>query len=195
MSLGDVGTGKSLCIYMVAAGIADQGGRSMCLFPNSQLAVQMMEDFKHWAPDLEMSLVTAQAYDNVQNKRFDDPTMTNALRAEAMRTPGRTVWAGTRVNREAALILDPRTLLRVTAPASAAGKYEVGFASFGPLASAANFPAKSVVTVMVSTSGTDDSRPTRAISARNSEGSGPIYCLPTNGWSQAYRTVVELGCM
>ncbi|MCC8553777.1 PA domain-containing protein, partial [Xanthomonas hortorum] len=90
---------------------------------------------------------TAQAYDNVQNKRFDDPTMTNALRAEAMRTPGRTVWAGTRVNREAALILDPRTLLRVTAPASAAGKYEVGFASFGPLASAANFPAKSVVTV------------------------------------------------
>ncbi|CAD0363311.1 hypothetical protein XP1511_21915 [Xanthomonas perforans] len=61
MSLGDVGTGKSLCIYMVAAGIADQGGRSMCLFPNSQLAVQMMEDFKHWAPDLEMSLVTSDS--------------------------------------------------------------------------------------------------------------------------------------
>jgi ATP-dependent DNA helicase RecG len=57
MTLGDVGTGKSLCIFMVAAGIADQGGRSMCLFPNSQLAVQMMEDFKQWAPDLEMSLV------------------------------------------------------------------------------------------------------------------------------------------
>ncbi|MBO9793739.1 PA domain-containing protein [Xanthomonas phaseoli] len=90
---------------------------------------------------------TSQAYDNVQNKRFDDPTMTNAMRAEAMRTPGRTVWAGTRVNREAALILDPRTLLRVTAPASAAGKFEVGFASFGPLATAANFPARSVVTV------------------------------------------------
>lgn len=31
---------------------------------------------------------------------------------------------------------DPRTLLRVTAPASAAGKFEVGFASFGPLATA-----------------------------------------------------------
>ncbi|MFC7519378.1 PA domain-containing protein [Xanthomonas populi] len=90
---------------------------------------------------------TAQAFDNVQNKRFDDPTMTNALRAEAMRTPGRTVWAGTRVNREAALILDPRTLLQVTAPASAAGKYDVGFASFGPVASTANFPAKAVVTV------------------------------------------------
>ncbi|MCU1710194.1 DEAD/DEAH box helicase, partial [Xanthomonas hortorum] len=57
MTLGDVGTGKSLCIFMVAAGIADQGGRSICLFPNSQLAVQMMEDFKQWAPDIEMSLV------------------------------------------------------------------------------------------------------------------------------------------
>ncbi|CAE6828036.1 hypothetical protein XAC301_36470 [Xanthomonas arboricola pv. corylina] len=90
---------------------------------------------------------TAQAFDNVQNKRFDDPAMTNALRAEAMRKPGRTVWAGTRVNREAALILDPRTLLQVSAPASAAGKFEVGFASFGPLATAANFPARAVVTV------------------------------------------------
>lgn len=57
MTLGDVGTGKSLCIFMIAAGIADQGGRAMCLFPNSQLAVQMVEDFKQWAPDLEMSLV------------------------------------------------------------------------------------------------------------------------------------------
>ncbi|SMQ96412.1 serine protease [Xanthomonas fragariae] len=90
---------------------------------------------------------TAQAFDNVQNKRFDDPAMTNALRAKAMRTPGRTVWAGERVNREAALILDPRTLLQVTAPSSAAGKFDVGFASFGPLATAANFPARSVVTV------------------------------------------------
>ncbi|KOR45785.1 serine protease [Xanthomonas oryzae] len=90
---------------------------------------------------------TSQAYDNVQNKRFDGPTMTNAPRAEAMRTPGRTVWTGTRVNREAALILDPRTLLRVTATASAAGTFEVGFASFGPLATATNVPARAVVTV------------------------------------------------
>ena len=74
---------------------------------------------------------TAQAFDNVQNKRFDDPTMTNALRAEAMRTPGRTVWAGTRVNREAAFILDPRTLLQVSAPAGAAGKFEVGLPASG----------------------------------------------------------------
>ncbi|WP_022970991.1 PA domain-containing protein, partial [Xanthomonas maliensis] len=90
---------------------------------------------------------TSQAFDNVQNKRFDDPSMTDALRAEAMRTPGRTVWAGSRVNREAALILDPRTLLRVTAPASAAGKFEVGFADFGPPATPANFPAKTIVLV------------------------------------------------
>ena len=110
---------------------------------------------------------TAQAYDNVQNKRFDDPAMTNALRAEAMRTPGRTVWAGARVNREAALILDPRTLLQVTAPASAAGKFEVGFASFGPLANAANFPARSVVKVNdgVTASSTSDGCETPFVNA------------------------------
>lgn len=61
MTLGDVGTGKSICIFMIAAGIADQGGRSMCLFPNSQLAVQMLDDFKQWAPDLSMSLVTGDS--------------------------------------------------------------------------------------------------------------------------------------
>lgn len=90
---------------------------------------------------------TAQAFDNVQGKRFDDPAMTDALRAEALRTPGRTVWAGRRVNRDAALVLDRRTLLKVSAPAAAAGSYEVAFASFGPLAAPGNFPSNQLVVV------------------------------------------------
>lgn len=58
---GDVGTGKSCCIFMVAVGISDCGGRSVCMFPNSQLAVQMLQDFKQWAPDVSMSLVTGDS--------------------------------------------------------------------------------------------------------------------------------------
>ncbi|MCW0399224.1 Transcription-repair-coupling factor [Xanthomonas sacchari] len=65
MTVGDVGTGKSVCIFMVAAGLADQGGRSVCMFPNSQLAVQMLQDFQAWAPDLSMSLVTGDSDDDV----------------------------------------------------------------------------------------------------------------------------------
>lgn len=61
MTVGDVGTGKSVCIYMIAAGIADQGGRAVCMFPNAQLAVQMLQDFSAWAPDLSMSLVTGDS--------------------------------------------------------------------------------------------------------------------------------------
>ncbi|QRD62738.1 DEAD/DEAH box helicase family protein (plasmid) [Xanthomonas citri pv. citri] len=61
MTVGDVGTGKSVCIFMIAAGLADQGGRTVCMFPNSQLAVQMLQDFRAWAPDLRMSLVTGDS--------------------------------------------------------------------------------------------------------------------------------------
>lgn len=61
MTVGDVGTGKSICIFMIAAGIADQGGRAVCMFPNSQLAVQMLQDFSAWAPDLSMNLVTGDS--------------------------------------------------------------------------------------------------------------------------------------
>lgn len=90
---------------------------------------------------------TANAYDNVQNKRFDDPAMTDALRATAMKTPGRTVWDGAQVNTQAALILDNRTVLNVSAPAAAAGSYEIGFADFGPAPTATSFPSNQLVLV------------------------------------------------
>lgn len=91
---------------------------------------------------------THNAYDNAENKRFDDPAMTDALRASAMKTPGRTVWQGYQVNAQAPLVLNQgTTVLGVTAPAAAAGSYDVGFAQFGPLASAANFPSNTLVVV------------------------------------------------
>ncbi|MFD0738713.1 PA domain-containing protein [Lysobacter koreensis] len=90
---------------------------------------------------------TQNAFDNVANVGFNDPASTPAQRALAMRSPGRTVWTGTRVNNEAPLVLDNRTALLVTAPAAAAGSYEVGFASFGAFASAANFPSNQAVLV------------------------------------------------
>ena len=80
---------------------------------------------------------TRVAFDNQQNLRFTDTAMTDALRAAAMRTPGRTVWDGSQVNSEAALILDDLVLLRASGTLSA--DYVFGTASFGPAATAANF--------------------------------------------------------
>lgn len=88
---------------------------------------------------------TRYAYDNVLNLGFEQ--MTSAQRALAMRTPGRTVWTGARTNADAALILDNRDSLRVTAPVAAAGSYEIGFASFGPRASTSNFTSNQIVVV------------------------------------------------
>ena len=83
---------------------------------------------------------TYYAYDNVLNKGFE--SMTSAERALAMRTPGRTVWRGGNVNRNAALLLDDgyrETVLRATAPAAVAGDYSFYTAAFGPAATTANF--------------------------------------------------------
>ena len=92
---------------------------------------------------------TRFAYDNVSGKSFEDPTMTSATRALAMRTPGRTVWSGPNVNSQAALILDRQeSALRPTAPVALAGAaYELGYASFGPRATTANFGSNQLVLV------------------------------------------------
>jgi len=82
---------------------------------------------------------TQNAFDNVLNMGFNDPAMTAAQRALAMRTPGRLVWNGTRANSEATLVLDRRTTFTVTAPAGIAGNYLFGTADFGPAPTPANF--------------------------------------------------------
>ena len=91
---------------------------------------------------------TKYAYDNELNKSFEDASMTNAMRAAAMRTPGRTVWTGPKVNAAANVILDGNfheSVLRVTAPAPLTGNYGFYGAAFGPAASAANFNGQWVV--------------------------------------------------
>lgn len=82
---------------------------------------------------------TQNAFDNVLNLGFNDPAMTSAQRALAMRTPGRLVWTGGHVTTEAALVLDRRQTFTVTAPAAIAGNYLFGTATFGPLPTPANF--------------------------------------------------------
>lgn len=93
-------------------------------------------------------IYTAQAYDNAAGKSFVGTTTTNAERSEAMRTPGRTVWTGAAVNSQAALVLDTgRQVLRVTAPAGAAGTYEIGRAQFGPTVAVGTFASAPMVVV------------------------------------------------
>ncbi|MET3928482.1 hypothetical protein ABIE51_000369 [Lysobacter sp. OAE881] len=90
---------------------------------------------------------TQNAYDNVLNIGFNDPASTAAQRAEVMKTSGRLVWSGQRVKNEAALVLDNRQYFTVTAPAGIAGRYLYGTASFGPVASPANFTGQVVLGV------------------------------------------------
>jgi hypothetical protein len=87
---------------------------------------------------------THNAYDNVENKTFDDPAMTDALRATAMKTPGRTVWVGGEVAAQMPIALDP--LLRLDATGALTASYTAfGTASFGPKVTAANFDGEVVV--------------------------------------------------
>ena len=80
---------------------------------------------------------TRVAYDNQADLRFTDPAMTNALRAAAMRTPGRSVWDGANVNAQAPLILDDLVLLRASGTLTAG--FNFGLASFGPQVTSDNF--------------------------------------------------------
>jgi hypothetical protein len=79
------------------------------------------------------------AYDNQSSRTFDDPAMTDALRAQTMKTPGRLVWSGAQVNTQAPAFLTHRLYFAVTAPAVIAGNYAIGLAYSGPTPSAANF--------------------------------------------------------
>ncbi|KRG68336.1 PA domain-containing protein [Pseudoxanthomonas dokdonensis] len=81
-------------------------------------------------------IYSIHAYDNTLGKSFAQ--MTNAERAASLLDTGKLVWTGQQVNQEAALILDNRTVLKVSSPAAAAGSYEFGTATFGPAASASN---------------------------------------------------------
>ena len=121
----------NVIMHEIGHGLGVQGFISQTTAANSYSAVDVY---------------TANAYDNVLNKPFT--AMTSAERLAATRTPGRTVWTGARVNADAALTLNKRNALAVTAPAAIAGKnYEIGFASFGALAVPPTFSGKSFVLI------------------------------------------------
>jgi hypothetical protein len=69
--------------------------------------------------------------------------MTDAQRAASSLKTGKLVWTGTHVNAAAPGVLSPGTpLLTVTAPASVAGTYLVGTATFGPALSSPGVTAE-----------------------------------------------------
>jgi hypothetical protein len=76
-------------------------------------------------------------YDNTAGKFW--PAMTNAERQASALNYGNVVFTGASATAGAALILDPRTDFRVTAPAAIAGGYPYGTAGFGAPISPANF--------------------------------------------------------
>ncbi|KRG68334.1 PA domain-containing protein [Pseudoxanthomonas dokdonensis] len=93
------------------------------------------------------------AYNNTLGKAF--PDMDDAERAQALVDNGNTVWIGQQVNQQAALVLDNLTSLLVSAPAAAAGGYEMGTASFGVVANDSSFNGSIVAAVDGGTSGSD----------------------------------------
>ncbi len=76
-------------------------------------------------------------YDNTTAKFW--PDMTIAERQASAVNDGNVVFTGARATSGAKLLLDPLTLLNVTAPGAIAGGYRYGAATFGPAASSANF--------------------------------------------------------
>lgn len=82
-------------------------------------------------------------YDNTQGKFW--PLMTQAERAASGINYGNVVFTGESTVAGAALVLDPRSHLRVSAPGSVAGTYLFGTAGFGPTPRVDNFSGNVVV--------------------------------------------------
>ncbi|HUP96581.1 MAG TPA: PA domain-containing protein [Usitatibacter sp.] len=78
-----------------------------------------------------MDIYSKFYFDNTANKTREQ--MTNAERVASAINPRNVVWTGPAVTAQVPSVLGPGTpLLRLTAPASIAGDYQVGAAAFGP---------------------------------------------------------------
>ena len=84
-------------------------------------------------PDVFM----AYSRDNVTGKRWNLLTASEIVAAAVQN--GQEVWDGANVTARAPSVLGPLTLLNITAPGPLAGEYEFGSASFGAVATPANF--------------------------------------------------------
>jgi len=84
------------------------------------------------------------AYDNASNKRFDDPLMTDTLRATAMKTQGQVSWDGATVKAQVPAALGPKNALNISGSITANFPF-YGTAAFGAVATAANFNGDLVI--------------------------------------------------
>jgi hypothetical protein len=96
-------------------------------------------DFQSNTPDIYSTFT----FDNTTGKFWTQ--MNKPQRKASAINYGHVVFTGSSARAGAALILNDRTAFRVTAPASIAGEYEYGTASFGPQVSPANFSGSVVV--------------------------------------------------
>lgn len=86
---------------------------------------------------------TSFMYDNQVGKAW--AAMTNAERVASVKRDGTLVFRGPNVVAQAPLALGKPPVLKVTAPAAAAGDYVYAAAAFGPTPTAANFNGSAVV--------------------------------------------------
>lgn len=82
-------------------------------------------------------------YDNTQAKLWTQ--MTDLERKASAINNGKVVFVGANATYAANLLLDNRVVLNISTPAAIAGKYEYGTASFGAVATPANFSGAVVV--------------------------------------------------
>ena len=92
------------------------------------------------------------AYDNVTGARFDDPSMTNQLRATSMKTPGRVSWDGAITKAQVPNFLGQAYKLDITGSITTSFT-AFGTASFGAAATPANFNSDLVIGTDTGTSG------------------------------------------
>lgn len=84
------------------------------------------------------------AYDNVTGARFDDVSMTNALRKTSITTPGRVSWDGDITKAQVPAALGPQLGIQITGSTTASFT-AFGTAAFGAVATSANFDGDLVI--------------------------------------------------
>lgn len=82
---GEVGSGKSTPMGLLAAATHLVGKRVMLLFPNSLLASQVSSDIVKWFPQVKLRMVTAEEKPPIEEVRAENPILagTTALLAYA----------------------------------------------------------------------------------------------------------------
>ena len=88
----------------------------------------------------------ANTLDNITGLQWNNPAMTNALRANSGKSVDKMVWNGAAVVSDAPNVLAAYTGVRFTAPAGAAGDYDLAFATFGPAPVVGSFGGTAVYT-------------------------------------------------